>query len=153
MNEALDEIGKFCCITGNQVELERYRERAVELLQKEKDEHSQINMLRRGDRLSAEHLPDGALEDVLAYIRTIDNGEIRRIYLVRKTVTETYFTSAFVVRFTEDSDPDAQRSILHKIFLYLDTVSDWQYSLFDYREVEKVRIEDVPGSLVYEKQA
>ncbi len=153
VNEALDEIGKFCCITGNQAELERYRGRAVELLQKEKDEHSQINMLRRGDRLSAEHLPDGALEDVLAYIRTIDNGEIRRIYLVRKTVTETYFTSAFVVRFTEDSDPDAQRSILHKIFLYLDTVSDWQYSLFDYREVEKVRIEDVPGSLVYEKQA
>ena len=148
----LDEIGSFCCITGNQKELDRYRERAVELMQKDKDEYSEVGVLKRGDRLSAEQLPEGELEKTLAHIRSIENGEIQQIYLVRKTITEDFFTSAFVVKFTEDSEPDAQREIMHKIFLYLDTVSDWQYSLFDYRNVAKVRVETIPGSLVYEKQ-
>lgn len=152
VQDSLQEIGAFCCITGNQEELGHYRERAVELMQKDKDEHSQVGVLKRGDRLSAEQLPEGVLEETLAYIRSIENGEIQQIYLVRKTITEDFFTSAFVVKFTEDSDPDAQDEIMHKIFLYLDTVSDWQYSLFDYREVAKVKVETIPGSLVYEKQ-
>ncbi len=151
VHESLQEIGQFCCITGNQEELDRYREQCVELMQKNKDEHDQTGVLKRGDRLSAEQLPGGVLDEILAYIRSIENGEIQQIYLVRKTITENFFTSAFVVKFTEESDHETQNEIMHKIFLYLDTVSDWQYSLFDYREVAKVKLETIPGSLVYEK--
>ena len=153
IEDGLAEIGPYCCLTGNQKELDRYREEAVELMQKSKDEYSQLSELKKSDRLSAEELPDGMLETDLARIRAIDgDGRIRKIYLVRKTISDDFSTSVYVVKFEDGTGPEARQEILHGIFLYLDSVSDWQYSLFDYDRVARAKVEDVPGSLVYEKE-
>ena len=47
---------------------------------------------------------------------------------------------------TEEEKKEALRE---KIFAYLDTSTDWQFSLFDYEEVRKVKVETIPGSRIY----
>lgn len=150
IEEGLEMIGTFCCMTGNQKELDIYREKAVYFLQKEIDEYNEIGVLNKNDRLSAEQLPGEMLSEILAYITSIDGGAIQTIYLVRKTITETFFTSAFVIRFKEQATDEQQDDVMHKIFCYLDTCSDWQFSLFHYTNVVNVKVENIPGSVVYQ---
>ena len=152
LEEGIDTIGTFCCLTGNQKELDIYRQKALELAQKQKDEYSQVSVLTKKDRLSEESLPEGMLDDILAYIRSVDEGQIEKIYLVRKTITEDFFTSVFVIRFDLAAEETACEQILHKIFRYLDTCSDWQFSLFDYQEVMSVPVYAVKNSCVYSKE-
>jgi len=151
IDEGLEVIGPFCCLTGNQAELEVYREKALELAQEDKDIYSQVGTLRGRDRLTPEKLPEGMLEGILSFIATVSDGNIQRVYLVRKTITESFFTSAVVVQFVPEAEEEAVDEILHKIFRYLDTSTDWQFSLFDYRDVKDVRVERIENSCVYEK--
>lgn len=152
LEEGIDTIGTFCCLTGNRKELDTYRQKALEFAQKQKDQYSQVSVLTKKDRLSEEILPDGMLEDILAYIRSVDEGQIEKIYLVRKTITEDFFTSVFVIRFELEAEETACEQIMHKIFRYLDTCSDWQFSLFDYQEVMSVPVYEVKNSCVYSKK-
>ncbi len=152
LEEGIDAIGTFCCLTGNQTELDIYRQKALELAQKQKDEYSQTGFLTKKDRLSEESLPNGMLDDILEYIRSVDEGQIEKIYLVRKTITEDFFTSVFVIRFDLAAEQETCEQIMHKIFRYLDTCSDWQFSLFDYQEVMSVPVYEVKNSCVYSKK-
>jgi len=148
-DEGLDMIGSFCCITGREKELAEYREKAVVIAQKNYDEDINASELNKKDDLRGESLPEGMLEDILGYIATIDEGIIDKIYLVRKTISESFFTSAFVVGF---SCKDAKKihSVMHKIFLYLDAhPSGWQFSLFELSEHKDIDFEKIEGSLVY----
>ena len=87
-------------------------------------------------------LKEGAVE-VLA------DGKIARVYLVRKTVSDSFFTSVFLIRFAGGTDQQ-QREILHKIFLYLDGYPvEWQFSLFDYADYAFIHPEKINGSLVW----
>ena len=52
-------------------------------------------------------------------------------------------------RFRDGISFDDKNDTMHRIFLCLDAVEDWQFSLFDYDEVEKLRPENIPGSLFY----
>ena len=149
INEGLSIIGNFCCLTGNQKELDIYRKKAIELAQKQKDVYSQISTLTKNDHLSSEQLPDGMLDDILSYISTIDEGSINEIYLVRKTITDDFFTSAFVIRFNIDISDKKKEKILHKIFSYLDTCSSWQFSLFDFTELQDIKFVKIENSCVY----
>ncbi len=151
VKDGLEIIGHFCCLTGRQEELEDYRENAVDYAQKQKDLYEEVGVLRKNDRLSAEQLPEGMLEDILSYIRSIDEAAIQKIYLVRKTITEDFSTSAFVIRFVPQTAEEIQYDVMHKIFRYLDTCSDWQFSLFDYEEVKKINVEKIEGSCVFTK--
>ena len=151
INEGLSIIGEFCCLTGNQKELDIYRKKAIELAQKQKDVYSQIGTLTKKDLLSSEQLPDGMLNDILSYISTIGEGSIDEIFLVRKTITNDFFTSAFVIRFNNDITDTQKEKILHKIFSYLDTCSSWQFSLFDYNEVQDIRFNKINNSCVYKQ--
>lgn len=151
IEEGLDIIGEFCCLTGRQEELDAYREKAVILAQKEKDLYSQITILSKKDTLTCEHLPDNMLNSILAFIRTIDENAIKNIYLVRKTISEDFFTSAFIIRFRDETEQEVQNRILNKIFWHLDTCSSWQFSLFNYSEVKGVRVENIEGSCVFSK--
>lgn len=151
LEEGLEVIGTFCCMTGREKELLEYRERAQMLAQKDKDEYSETGFLAKDDHLSGEHLPDGMLEDILAYIRSIDGDIIQNIYLVRKTISNTFFTSAFVIHFYGGTDTQ-RNEIMHKIFRYLDTYPvDWQFSLFDYADYSNIKFDKIEGSLVYSK--
>ena len=153
LQEGIAAIGTFCCLTGNQRELDIYREKGVELAQLHKDQYSGTEVLTKKDRLTEENLPEGMLENILSYIHSIENGEIEKIYLVRKVIQEDFFTSVFVVRFALDADEDACGKILHKIFRYLDTCSDWQFSLFDYQDVMDVPVWSIENSCVYTKDS
>ena len=151
IDEGLHMIGCFCCMTGREKELEEYRAKASQLMQKDKDENSHASILTKNDRLSKEELPEGMLEDILSFIHSVDSDVISEIYLVKKTVSDSFFTSAFVIRF-EGGDDKMRYEIMHKVFRYLDAYPiDWQFSLFDYDEHKDVRLDKIEGSLVYKK--
>lgn len=151
MDEGLQMIGQFYCMTGREKELLEYRARAQQMAQKDKDEYSQTGILSKADKLSAEHLPEGMLEDILTFIRSIDGDIVKNVYLVRKTISETFFTSAFIIHFWGGTD-EQRGEIMHKIFCYLDTYPvDWQFSLFDYADHSDIKFDKIEGSLVWTK--
>ncbi|MBR4881127.1 MAG: hypothetical protein IKU19_04295, partial [Clostridia bacterium] len=146
----LDVIGRYCCMTGNETELEIYRKRAVELTQDYMDKYSEADTLTRRDKLSPEKLPEGMLEYILDYIDSIDDDDINKIYLVRKTVTEDYYTSVFVIDYA-NPDPEEQNELQYKIYCCLDAM-DHQFSLFNYLDVASVGVEKIENSCVYSKE-
>ena len=144
-------IGQFFCMTGREKELQEYRERARQMAQRDKDEYSQAGVLSKRDKLGADQMPDGMLENILEFIHSIDEGIIKNIYRVRKTVTESFFVSVFVIHFWGGTD-EQRGEIMHKIFRYLDTYPvDWQFSLFDYADHTDIPFEKIEGSLVWTK--
>ena len=151
IDSALDVIGTFCTLTGMQQELDTYREKALELAQRQRDEFSETGRLTRKDNLSTEHLPEGMLEDILSHIQAVSQDSIDRVYLVHKTISDTFFTSAFVIRFLPQTSQEVRQEVLHQIFCYLDTCADWQFSLFEYQEIPKGLVERVPDSCVYQR--
>ena len=151
VDEGLDTIGSFCCLTGREADLLEYRKKALLLAQKHMDEDEKISFLSKSDNLTRENLPQGMLEEILAFIKSVDMDIIENIYLVRKTVSESFFASVFIIQFRGGTD--AQRhEIMHKIFRYLDSYHiDWQFSLFDYFDYPEIKVEKIEGSLVYSK--
>ena len=152
IDEGLEIIGQFCCLTGKEDQLEIFRERAVSLAEMNKNIYSETGVLNKKDRLSPESLPEGMLEDILSHITSENSDSIEKIYLVRKTITDDFFTSVFVIKMLPDTDDDIRYEILHRAFNYLDTCSDRQFSLFDYEDVRNVKIENIDGSCVYMKE-
>ena len=151
MEEGLQMIGQFYCMTGREKELLEYRARAQQMAQKDKDEYSQADVLSKRDKLSADQMPDGMLENILEFIRSRDEGIIKNIYRVRKTVNENFFISVFVIHFWGGTD-EQRGEIMHKIFRYLDTYPvDWQFSLFDYADHTDIPFDKIEGSLVWTK--
>ncbi|MBP3300402.1 MAG: M48 family metallopeptidase [Clostridia bacterium] len=151
LEDGLHQIGQFYCMMGMEAELLEYRKRAQQFAQKNKDEYSETAFLSPKDKLSCDDMPEEMRNEILAYIRSVDEDIIQKIYLVRKTVNETFFTSAFVIHFYGGTD--AKRSeIMHKIFCYLDTYpKEWQFSLFDYFDCPDINFKKIEGSLVYHK--
>lgn len=152
LDEGMEMIGKFCCITGRQKELDEYRRRVVEFAQKDKDEYSKTSEISNKDELVSEHLPDGMLEDILGFIKSQEVDIVDKVYLVRKIISPTFFTSAFIIHFRGGTDKDRD-AILHNIFRYLDSYPvDWQFSLFNLENCPDLKLEKIEGSLVYEKK-
>ena len=157
IDDGMDMIGTFCCITGRKEELEHYRSRVLELAQKQHDEYDRISYIGKNDRLSAEQLPDGMLDGILAHIKAADeNNIVEKIRLVRKTVSDDFFSSMFIIEFIPDADEDAVGNVMHKTFMYLDTCSDWQFSLLGYDDLDinaKKAVNAIPGTVVYYRTA
>jgi hypothetical protein len=151
LEEGLEMIGTFCCITGREKELLEYRERAQVLAQKDIDEYSETCVLSKNDNLVHDDMPSEMLEEFLSYIRSVDGGIIRSVYLVRKVVNDNFFTSAFVLQFDGGSD-EVRDDVRHKIFRYLDTYPvEWHFSLFEYSECYNIKFDKIEGSLVYSR--
>ncbi|MBQ7227326.1 MAG: M48 family metalloprotease [Clostridia bacterium] len=151
MEEGLQIIGTFCCYTGREKELYEYRNNATRLTQRYVDENSQISYLTKKDTLIKDTMPDEMLESVLSFIHSVSCNIIENIYLVRKVVSETFFSSVFIVQFFAGTN-EQRGEIMHKIFRYLDSYpADWQFSLFDYNEYRGMKIENVEGSHVYNR--
>ena len=133
-DEGLQTIILFCRRMNLPDELTAHREKLMDKSQHSIDVSDRFNSLTPKDRLSAETLPDGRLEEILNFIHNIDTGNaISDIWLVRKTVTDDAFTSAFVVRFRDDTEDEVLNDIMNQIFRHLDNdPSGWQYSLFLY---------------------
>ena len=151
IQDGLNMIGRFCCITGNQGELDVYREKAVRLAQAHADAYRHMSELSKKDQLVPEQLPPELHQGLMEQLHSLDSDCIQQVYLVRKVITQDFFASAVVVRFAEDTDDEVCNDILHKLFCYLDTCSDWQFTLFDYRDVAGARVERIENSCIYEK--
>lgn len=149
--DGMNAIGDFCCKNGYQAELDEYRERAAEEAQRYEDEYSRLDCLLPTDNLSKEEgFPEGMLEEILAYIRSIDENAISRIFLVRKTVTESFFGSVFVIDFKPNTENEVIGRVMGKIFNHLDVhPSQWQFSLFYYDEQTAKAVAKVRESCVY----
>lgn len=153
VEEGLEVIGSFCCLTGRQEELDTYRTRALALAQRHMDVERHRNVLERGDTLSEEHLPEEALAGILACCREAGDA-VEAVYVVRKHITETEWVTPVVVKFrggARHGAPGVRRAeVMHRFFRYLDTTDfDWEFSLFDYDSVRHVGVEHIPGSCLY----
>ena len=151
MDQGLDAIGSFCARTGRQKELKEYREKATELQQKNLDIYSNASEISIHDRLSYEQFPDDRLPKILEFITNAGDGQIRCVFLIRKTITPDYFSSVFLIGFTNETEESKKEEIMEKIFYYLDTYPDgWQYSLFELeKSMEKKLQKKFPQSLVF----
>lgn len=155
IEEGLDEIGTFCCLMGLPDDLEKYRRRAVELSQKEQDLYGHVSSLKSSDRLCEEHLPGEMLPNILTFMQKTGQDVIRRIYLVRKIISDDFFSSVFVLEFEKDADIDDTDAVCDRIFEYLDTYpEDWQFSLFVYDEkTTGAAVKKVKNACVWEKNS
>lgn len=151
IDEGMEMIGSFCCLTGRQEELEEYRRRAPELGQRNRDVYSEMSVLRKTDRLEPEQLPEELMWGIMDFIRSVDDGCVWKVYLVRKIITEDFFVTAVVIRFSEGAPRERHDAVLNRVFRYLDGCSDWQFTLFHYDDVRKARLDKLPGACVYEK--
>jgi hypothetical protein len=83
----------------------------------------------------------------------VSEGCIREIYLVRKVISEDFFSSAFVLNFEYGADREVMDRAYTAIFNYLDAYPvDWQFSLFLYNRETEMAVKRVEGSLVWEKK-
>jgi len=148
--EALNKIGEFCCITGNQAELDNYRERVNGLMQQYIDKNNRLDGLNKGDRLLEHNLSQEELEQLVEFIKGISNGAVNQVYLVNKEIAQEQFSSVVIAKFEENAPEDALGEVLTRLFNFLD-VSPRQYSLFIYdHSMKSLGIEKIQGSLIYE---
>ena len=152
LEDGLMQIGEYFCKIGDEENLAEYRRRAVEYAQKDKDEYSETGYLSPKDQLSADDMPSEMRENILQFILSVSEDIIDEVYLVRKTVNENFFTSAFVIHFYGGTDQQRE-AIMHKIFCFLDTYpAEWHFSLFDYFEYPQIKFSKIKGSLVFSKK-
>ena len=147
--EGLSVLGEYCCMTGNAEALETYRDKAVSLSQEVRDVFTHMSVLNKGDHLIPEMLPEELHQSLLDCLRKTDEGQIDRVYMVRKVIDTEHFTTAVIVRFQPDTEGECCDQVMDKLFHFLDTCSDWQFSLFDYEEVTKVQPEKIENSCIY----
>ena len=153
IDDGLDLIGRFCCMTGNEEELGKYRETAAKLLQKEKEAGGQFGFFAKGDDLKAEELPDGMKENILEYIHSVDRGIVKTVLLVRKTLKNGEFCSTFVLEYTNDSKEDDRDEVYHAVFRFLDSYPvDWSFALLDYDNTIAAHPEKIEGAVVWKKE-
>ncbi len=145
--EAMDLVGSYCCISGNQPELDRYRRLAPNMGKQARDLFSETRLLRCTDCLSSEtELPGKCREELTALLTELRPQGIREAFLFRKTVTETYFFSALVLRYEEQLTEDEREALQERVYRYLLSVEDWQFGVFDADDVRDVpyqELEDV----------
>ena len=151
IDEGLDIIGRYCCMTGNERELERSRENALRLRQEDVDVYSKLFTLEKNDLLTADDIPADMRERDIENIRKICGDALKEIYLVKKTVRDAR-TSVYILRIDDALGDEEKRKLLHGVFMYLDTVSDWQYSLYDIKNVPQIRVEKIDGALVWKSE-
>jgi hypothetical protein len=105
------------------------------------------------DHVEREEALGEMLPEILSYMEQVAEGCIREIYLVRKVISEEFFTSVFVINFDYCVSDEQMRKTYSAIFNYLDAYPvDWQFSLFVYDKETERAVKLVKGSLVWEKK-
>lgn len=152
MQNGMDAVGKFCLHMGLEEELQRYRDYVDSYTESGLDEHLAMGELSDKDTLVPEKFPDDRLPDMLDFMVEAGGGVIEEIYLVRKIVSEDFFTSVFILKFAEDAENEVCGDAWEKIFNFLDTYPDgWQYTLLVLDKDIAKAIKNVPDSQVYKK--
>lgn len=151
LEASINQIGEFACRHGMQDELDKYREKATALTQKMIDEDEKANVLTQTDKVVADDMPEEALKAHIDYISSISEN-IKSIYVVKKVISDTFSSHVFLIEFEKESTQETINEAMNKIFRYLDTLDDEQYSLFLYNKFYKNIVKKVKGSLKYSKE-
>ncbi len=153
MENGLSSVEAFCALCGLSDELEAHHRRSVTLREAHSYNQYGAGTLTASDRLVREEELGDQLTDILGYMESVGGGYLERVYLVRKIVSEDFFTSAFVLYFAPGAGEEAIRRAYEAIFNYLDAYPvDWQFSLFFYNRETEAAVRRVEGALVWEKK-
>lgn len=151
VQKGLELIGTYCCRSGNAEELERYRTVFSGLMQ-ERVDHDKQWLLKKGDCLSAEtELPAEERAGLIDYITTRGENCLEKLWLLRKTAEDGYFFTAVVLKLSDNTEKEARNNLFHDVFNYLDTVSDWDYSLYSYDDLHGLRENALADYCVFTK--
>ncbi len=153
MQEGLEAVEEYCCLCGLAEELAYCRRRAAILM----EAHS-YNQYSAGNLTPADHLvPEtelaGELPTILGYMESVGGTVLLRVHLVRKVVSEDFFSSVFVLEFDPDASAEDTRHVYEAIFNFLDSYpTDWQFSLFTQNPIVSAALKKVPDTLVWERK-
>ncbi|MBO5356883.1 MAG: hypothetical protein J6A95_03865 [Clostridia bacterium] len=146
----LEYIGMFACRCGMQRELDEYREKAIKLTQKNIDEDEKANTLSHKDNIVNDTIDKDTLNKHIEFILSTSD-KIKSIYLVRKIISDTFYSRVFIIEFEKCVDFKAIQESMDKIFRYLDSLDNEQYSLFMLNDYYKSIVKKVDGSKIYAK--
>ena len=148
-DSALELIGEFCCITGNQEELDEYRRRAIELSQRSEDETS--DGIDDG-KLHPHTLSEEKLNTIIEYIKSVDEKEdVVKVYCFDQVNSKNFRETVFVLRF-KNSDTESAEAVYTKVFKLLDTDPDGiDYSLYVYSPQNAKKIDALKGAEVFNR--
>ena len=150
LGQGLETLGEFFRLTGDQEGLDNYRAYVHDKTQWDIDVGSEQGQLKKGDRLSAESLPEALAGELMDKIAALDaSHEIERIYVVHKQIDDTHAVTPVVMRFRLETTLEREEELLHQLFLYLDSVDSWQFSIFNADDVPDVPLDKIPGSVFY----
>ena len=153
IDAGLELIGKFLCMMGLQKELDEFREKSVEIQQKQKDVFSQLSYVSPDDDLALDDMDEDLKNELTDHIVNAGQGKISHIYLVKKIITEDFFASTFIIRFQNDTSDEDIDEIMNKIFYRLDSgEEERQYSLFIFDSYAAPVVAKVQGCCIYEKE-
>ena len=151
MKDGFELVAEYCSICGLEDEYATYLRRAEIQMSAHAYNHDAAGELTPRDHIVKEEGLGGMLPDILAYMEQVSEGAIREIYLVRKVISEDFFTSAFVLNFDYGLDRETMDRVYVAIFNYLDAYPvDWQFSLFLYDRATEAAVKSVEGSLVWQ---
>ncbi len=153
IEDSMALIGDYCCKMGLHDRLEEHREICYNYYQKDADTDG-LGWIRADDDLSEEkdmpqHIKDRNLEYIL------DNGEaiVTAVYLIHKQVTDDFYTSVYIIKYSNDASDEAIEALERGIFEYLDNdPDDWQYSLFEYKSEYERIFKNIPNCRIYFKE-
>lgn len=153
IENGMDTVGKFCLRMGLEDELQRYRDFVDSYTESGLDEHLAMGEITEKDKLAPENFPDGRLPEMLDFMVNAGGGTIEEIYLVRKIISEGFFTSVFILKFAEAAEAELCMKAYERIFNYLDTYPDgWQFTLLELdKNISKI-LKKVPEALVYKTE-
>ena len=152
MKDGFEMVEEYCILCGLSDEYATYLRRADIQMSAHAYNHNEAGELTPRDRLVKEEELGDMLPDILSYMEQVSEGCIREIYLVRKVISEDFFTSAFVLNFEYGIDREILDRVYVAIFNYLDAYPvDWQFSLFLYDRNTEAAVKSVDGSLVWKK--
>ena len=151
LESSINQIGEFACRNGLQDELDKYREKSVALTQKMIDEDEKANVLTQSDKVIEDDISENMLKAHIDYICSVSD-KIESIYLIKKVINESFYSHVFLIEFDKDTTSDTIDDAMNKIFRYLDTLDDEQYSLFLYNKFYKNIVKKVKNAKKYNRQ-
>jgi hypothetical protein len=150
IEEGMETIGQFCCLSGRQDDLDTYRRRVIELFDERERTFDALDSLSPKDNFTSEALPEGMHTGLLELVGSLSE-HIDEVYLVRKIVSDDFFGSVVIVKIKDGTDEKTSRDVFNRIFLYLDSL-DWEFTLFDFKYAPMNVIKKIPSSLVFDSK-
>ncbi len=153
MEDGFTMVEEYCTMCGLADEYETFLRRAETQMAAHARNHAGAGSLAPTDHLVKEEELGNMLPDILAYMEKVSEGKLKRVYLVRKVISEDFFSSVFVIDFEAGEEGWTPRRAYDAIFNYLDSYPvDWQFSLFVCDPNTMMAVSRVEGSLVWEKK-